>query len=52
MIRKGDTILKTMTLERHNKTIMRLLSQHEEEVQRLKDIIVSLKRKERVVTTK
>ncbi|MBN2407801.1 MAG: hypothetical protein JXJ19_08895 [Elusimicrobia bacterium] len=47
MAKRGETVLRNITLERHNATIMRLLSQHNEEVQRLKDRITELEREKR-----
>jgi len=44
MVKKNDNIIKTITLARHNKTIIRLVEQHNEELQRLKDKIVKLER--------
>ena len=47
---KKDNVMKTITLERHNKTIIRLLDQHGEEIQMLKSRIAALEREVRNVT--
>ena len=48
MVKKDNTI-KTITLERHNKTIIRLLEKHDEEIQSLKNKIAGLEREVRNV---
>lgn len=45
MVKKENGALKTITLERHNRTVMRIQEQHDEVVQRLKEQIIALKRK-------
>ncbi len=49
---KKNNIMTTMTIARHNKTVMRLLEQHGEEVQLLKDKIVKLEREARIKKSK
>ncbi|MFC2091773.1 hypothetical protein ACFLTD_03285 [Elusimicrobiota bacterium] len=50
MIKKKDTVMTTMTLSRHNRTVMRLLEQHNEEIQLLRSKISALEREIRNLT--
>jgi hypothetical protein len=52
MSSKAGSIIKTITLERHNKTVMRLVEQHNEELQLLKDKIEKLEREARIGKSK